>query len=114
MSHQPARTDPYQLVTNSILTESDGFGGKAYSQKELVAEMGAAFLGMEAEIVRDQHEQSAAYLQWWQAGQMRLFTCEEMVRKTEGCPWTKTSALKRKCVGSPASYGPVLTSLVRS
>ena len=47
------------------VTESDGFGGKAYSQEELVAEMGAAFLGMEAEIVRDQHEQSAAYLRGW-------------------------------------------------
>ena len=47
------------------VTESDGFGGKTYSQEELVAEMGAAFLGMEAEIVRDQHEQSAAYLQGW-------------------------------------------------
>jgi len=47
------------------VTESDGFGGKEYSQEELVAEMGAAFLGMEAEIVRDQHEQSAAYLQGW-------------------------------------------------
>jgi antirestriction protein ArdC len=47
------------------VTESDGFGGKTYSQEELVAEMGAAFLGMEAQIVRDQHEQSAAYLQAW-------------------------------------------------
>jgi len=47
------------------ITGSDGFGGKTYSQEELVAEMGAAFLGMEAEIVRDQHEQSAAYLQGW-------------------------------------------------
>ena len=45
--------------------ESDGFGGKTYSQEELVAEMGAAFLGMEAGIVRDEHEQSAAYLQGW-------------------------------------------------
>ncbi len=27
--------------------------------------MGAAFLGMEAGIVRDEHEQSAAYLQGW-------------------------------------------------
>jgi antirestriction protein ArdC len=47
------------------VTESDGFGGKTYSQEELVAEMGAAFLGMEAGIVRDQHEQSAAYLKAW-------------------------------------------------
>lgn len=46
-------------------TDSDGFGGKIYSQEELVAEMGAAFLGMEADIVRDQHEQSAAYLKGW-------------------------------------------------
>lgn len=44
---------------------SDGFKGKVYSQEELVAEMGAAFLGMEAGIVRDQHEQSAAYLKEW-------------------------------------------------
>ena len=47
------------------ITGTDGFGGKTYSQEELVAEMGAAFLGMEAEIVRDQHEQSAAYLKSW-------------------------------------------------
>jgi len=47
------------------VTENDGFGGKEYSQEELVAEMGAAFLGMEAGIVRDEHEQSAAYLKGW-------------------------------------------------
>lgn len=47
------------------IQESDGFGGKVYSQEELVAEMGAAFLGMEVGIVRDQHEQSAAYLKGW-------------------------------------------------
>ena len=47
------------------VTETDGFGGKEYSQEELVAEMGAAFLGMEAGIVRDEHEQSAAYLKGW-------------------------------------------------
>ncbi len=47
------------------VTESDGMGGKTYSQEELVAEMGAAFLGTEVDIIRDQHEQSAAYLQGW-------------------------------------------------
>jgi len=47
------------------VVETDGMGGKVYSQEELVAEMGAAFLGMEAGIVRDQHEQSAAYLKGW-------------------------------------------------
>ncbi len=36
-----------------------------YSKEELVAEMGAAFLSMEADIVQDEHEQSAAYLQAW-------------------------------------------------
>jgi antirestriction protein ArdC len=45
--------------------ESVTFGEEAYSQEELVAEMGAAFLGMEADIVVDQHEQSAAYLKGW-------------------------------------------------
>jgi antirestriction protein ArdC len=44
---------------------SDGLGGKVYSQEELVAEMGAAFLGMEADIVRDEHELSASYLKSW-------------------------------------------------
>lgn len=47
------------------LTKHDEFGGQVYSQEELVAEMGAAFLGLEADIVRDQHEQSAAYLSGW-------------------------------------------------
>ena len=53
-----------RLARKSVM-ESDGFGGKEYSQEELVAEMGAAFLGMEAGIVRDEHEQSAAYLKGW-------------------------------------------------
>jgi antirestriction protein ArdC len=53
-----------RLNRESLMTH-DGFGGKVYSQEELVAEMGAAFLGMEADIVSDQHEQSAAYLDGW-------------------------------------------------
>ena len=55
-----------RLARKSVM-QSDGFGGKTYSyaQEELVAEMGAAFLGMEAGIVRDQHEHAAAYLQGW-------------------------------------------------
>lgn len=53
-----------RLQRQSLLSH-DGFGGKVYSQEELVAEMGAAFLGTEASIVRDEHEQSAAYLQGW-------------------------------------------------
>ncbi|MES2709352.1 MAG: zincin-like metallopeptidase domain-containing protein [Verrucomicrobiota bacterium] len=47
------------------LTSHDGFGGKVHSQEELVAEMCAAFLCMEADIVRDRHERSAAYLEGW-------------------------------------------------
>jgi antirestriction protein ArdC len=47
------------------VTERDGFKAKEYSQEELIAEMGAAFLAMEADIVRDEHEQSAAYVQRW-------------------------------------------------
>ncbi|HWB02943.1 MAG TPA: ArdC-like ssDNA-binding domain-containing protein [Verrucomicrobiales bacterium] len=47
------------------LTAHDEFGGPVYSREELVAEMGAAFLAMEAGIVTDRHEQSAAYLNGW-------------------------------------------------
>jgi antirestriction protein ArdC len=53
---------PSRLNRESLI-KHDGFGGKVYSQEELVAEMGAAFLGMETHIVSDAHEQSAAYLQ---------------------------------------------------
>ena len=52
-------------LNRESLTKHDEFGGPVYSQEELVAEMGAAFLGLEADIVRDQHEQSAAYLNGW-------------------------------------------------
>lgn len=55
---------PKRLNRESLI-KHDSFGGKVYSQEELVAEMGAAFLGMETHIVRDAHEQSAAYLQSW-------------------------------------------------
>lgn len=54
-----------ERLNRESLVKHDGFGGKVYSQEELVAEMGAAFLGMEVDIVRDKHEQSAAYLQSW-------------------------------------------------
>lgn len=52
-------------LNRDSITKHDQFGGPVYSQEELVAEMGAAFLGLEADIVRDTHEQSAAYLQSW-------------------------------------------------
>jgi antirestriction protein ArdC len=45
--------------------QSDGFGGKNYSQEELVAEIGSAFLCHHAGIDLDRHEKSAAYLQAW-------------------------------------------------
>ncbi len=54
-------------ATSSVMTE--------YSKEELVAEMGAAFLGMEAGIVDDGHEQSSAYIQSW------LKTLQEPGRK---------------------------------
>lgn len=38
---------------------------KIYSEEELVAEMGAAFLSAHAGIADDDHENSAAYLQGW-------------------------------------------------
>ena len=52
-------------LNRKSLIEHDGFGGKVYSEEELVAEMGAAFLGADVDIVRDDYEQSAAYLQSW-------------------------------------------------
>ncbi|MEI6561251.1 MAG: zincin-like metallopeptidase domain-containing protein [Verrucomicrobiota bacterium] len=52
-------------LNRKTVVENDGFGSETYSQEELVAEMGAAFLGAEADIVRDNHEQSAAYLRGW-------------------------------------------------
>jgi len=45
--------------------EREAFKEKEYSQEELIAEIGAAFLAMEADTVRDQHEQSAAYVKSW-------------------------------------------------
>ncbi len=54
-------------LNRSTLVKHDEFGGPVYSQEELVAEMAAAFVGMEAGIVRDRHEQSAAYLNSWLA-----------------------------------------------
>ncbi len=52
-------------LDRDTLTQHDEFGGPDYSREELVAEMGAAFLGMEADIALDRHEQSAAYLNGW-------------------------------------------------
>lgn len=53
------------LSDNPENLKHDEFGGPVYSQEELVAEMTAAFVGMEAGLVKDRHEQSAAYLNSW-------------------------------------------------
>ena len=47
------------------ITEGDGFRGKKYSFEELIAEMGAAFLGAEAGIDCDGQSQSSAYIKSW-------------------------------------------------
>lgn len=52
-------------LNRETLNKHDEFGGLVYSQEELVAEMCAAFVGMEAGIVHDRHEQSASYLDAW-------------------------------------------------
>jgi antirestriction protein ArdC len=52
-------------LNRKTLVDHDGFGGKVYSQEELVAEMGAAFLGLEADIVQDNNLNAAAYIQHW-------------------------------------------------
>jgi hypothetical protein len=40
-------------LNRKTLVENNGFGSKVYSKEELVAEMGAAFVGLEADIVAD-------------------------------------------------------------
>jgi antirestriction protein ArdC len=52
-------------LNRKAVVEGDLFKEKEYSQEELIAEMGAAFLAMEANIVVDQHEQSSAYVKSW-------------------------------------------------
>jgi len=54
-----------RLHRKGVMEQRDGFKEKEYSQEELIAEMGAAFLAKEADIVSDQHEQSAAYVKSW-------------------------------------------------
>lgn len=64
--HELAHATGHESRLNrNSLTKHDAFGGEVYSQEELVAEMAAAFVGMEADIVKDRHEQSAAYLSGW-------------------------------------------------
>lgn len=96
---------PNRLNRESLI-KHDGFGEKVYSQEELVAEMGAAFLGMETHIVTDSHEQSAAYLQSWlgvlrvkehkrwiihaasQASKAASFILNRVARSTDGAEMT--------------------------
>ena len=52
-------------LNRESLNQHDGFGGEVYSKEELVAEMCAAFVGIESDNVKDRHEQSAAYLNGW-------------------------------------------------
>lgn len=68
MFHELAHSTGHASRLNRpSLVQHDEFGGPVYSQEELVAEMASAFVGMEAGIVRDRHEQSAAYLNSWLA-----------------------------------------------
>ena len=47
------------------VSNQTAFGSHQYSQEELVAEMGAAFLCSEAGILEHQIDQSAAYIEGW-------------------------------------------------
>ncbi|MDD5599743.1 MAG: zincin-like metallopeptidase domain-containing protein [Victivallaceae bacterium] len=47
------------------VTEAAAFGSRVYSQEELIAEMGAAFLCGEAGIVNRTIDNSAAYIRGW-------------------------------------------------
>jgi antirestriction protein ArdC len=52
------------LIDNKGMAAT-GEARKTYSEEELVAEMGAAFLLAHAGILHDNHESSASYLQGW-------------------------------------------------
>jgi antirestriction protein ArdC len=57
-------------LNRRTLVENEGIGAmgearKVYSEEELVAEMGSAFLAAHAGIADDGHENSAAYLSGW-------------------------------------------------
>ncbi len=52
-------------LNRPTLTEKAGFGSNPYCKEELIAEMGAAFLCGQAEIVERTINNSAAYLKHW-------------------------------------------------
>ena len=52
-------------MNRSTLTEQAGFGSDPYCKEELIAEIGAAFLCGQAEIVERTIDNSAAYLKGW-------------------------------------------------
>jgi antirestriction protein ArdC len=56
-----------RLARKTLLENKGMLGGdkRTYSQEELVAEMGAAYLSAHAGLPGDDHENSAAYLQEW-------------------------------------------------
>lgn len=54
-----------QRLNRASLAESNGFGSDPYCREELIAEMGAAFLCGQAEIVERTIDRSAAYIKGW-------------------------------------------------
>ena len=52
-------------MNRSTLTEQAGFGSDPYCKEELIAEIGAAFLCGQAEIVERTIDNSAAYVSEW-------------------------------------------------
>ena len=52
-------------LRRATLTEKAGFGTNLYCKEELIAEMGAAFLCAQAEIVERTINNSAAYIKGW-------------------------------------------------
>lgn len=52
-------------LNRSTLTERAGYGSDPYCKEELIAEMGAAFLCAQAEIVDRTIDNSAAYVRGW-------------------------------------------------
>lgn len=64
--HELVHATGHESRLNRVtLTEKAGFGSNPYCKEELIAEMGAAFLCGQAEIVERTIDNSAAYLNGW-------------------------------------------------
>ena len=63
--HEMVHSTGHESRINRNLDTPNVFGSEDYSKEELIAEMGAAFLCGEAQILNETINQSASYIQGW-------------------------------------------------